>query len=180
MTSNDHWGRDCGLTLYTWVVYIALKSGSSFTLHYVDLINPLLTYICKQSKDYSSTSNYRYYSSIDPRRTLQEVFVHCPGCRLQHFLNTSRCILDGIKSNMVEPRVVIGLNQARGCIGRYCPIRVESFQNNHSLLLLVSTYDSSPDVILVNDFLNTIGITPDLITRTIQWFHHTNTQETIP
>jgi len=34
------------------------------------------------------------------------------------------------------------------------------------------THESSPDIILCNDFLIAIGIIPDSVARTIKWFHH--------
>jgi len=88
-----------------------------------------------------------------------------------------RCLPVGIKPTKVEPRSVVGLHQA--CQYEHevmlQDIVLPELSPSKSITqfsFVVSTHDSSPDVILGNDFLNAIGITPDPVTRTIKWFHH--------
>jgi len=88
-----------------------------------------------------------------------------------------RCLPAGITPTKVEPRSVIGLHQA--CQYEHevvlQDIVLPELSPSKSITqfpFLVSTHDSSPDVILGNDFLNAIGIIPDPVTRTIKWFHH--------
>jgi len=41
-----------------------------------------------------------------------------------------------------------------------------------SFNLLVSNHDTTPDIILGNDFLSSIGLNPDPLSQQIKWFDH--------
>jgi len=89
----------------------------------------------------------------------------------------SRCIPPGVELTKVEPRAVVGLHQSQqynlqATLENIVLPELCSSKSITKFDFLVSNHDTSPDIILGNDFLSAIGLNPDPVSATIKWFDH--------
>jgi len=88
-----------------------------------------------------------------------------------------RCIPSTVVPTKVKPKSVVGLHQTQVFDKQVTlkDITLPEFTTTKVITtfnLIVSNHDTTPDIILGNDFLSTIGLIPDPVSQTIKWFDH--------
>jgi len=88
-----------------------------------------------------------------------------------------RCIPSTVKPIQVKPKSVVGLHQTQEFDKQVTlrDITLPEFTTTKVITtfdLIVSNHDTTPDIILGNDFLSSIGLIPDPVSQTIKWFDH--------